>query len=123
MSAESFPVLAGAIPALEIFMTAWEEMGDKHPHLKPFLDEGLKFAKKYYRRMDRSRAYTIAMCECPHCYQDTPGFFLLIVLNPCIRLTWIKKHWGDDYLHGAEDMLKALVSLIATRGAPHLLNH
>jgi hypothetical protein len=61
MSREKTPVLAGSLPAFEMFMTAWETLGDKHPRLKPFVDIGLKWAKKYYCRMDQTKAYIIAM--------------------------------------------------------------
>jgi len=33
MSAEQTPILSGAIPSFEMFMTAWEQLGEKHPWL------------------------------------------------------------------------------------------
>jgi len=63
MSAHATPVLSGAIPSFELFMTRWEKLGDQYATLKPWTDIGLKWANKYYRRMDNTRAYVIAMCE------------------------------------------------------------
>jgi len=63
MSAHATPVLSGAIPSFELFMTKWEQLGDMHRCLKPWTDIGLKWANKYYKRMDDTRAYIIAMCE------------------------------------------------------------
>lgn len=63
MSGESMPILSGAIPAFEMFMTKWEKLGAEHPHLKPFIQPGLDWAYKYYKRMDRTSAYIIAMCK------------------------------------------------------------
>lgn len=63
MSGERAPILAGAIPAFEAFMTTWEKLGEEHPHLKRFIKPGLDWAYMYYRRMDRTRAYIIAMCK------------------------------------------------------------
>jgi len=63
MSGESAPILSGAIPAFEMFMTSWEEITWKHPRLKQLIDPGLQWAFKYYNRMDRTRAYIIAMHE------------------------------------------------------------
>jgi len=37
MSAESMPVLSGAVPSFEIFMTRWEKLHTKYPELKPGL--------------------------------------------------------------------------------------
>ena len=79
MSKEKTPILSGAIPAFEMFMTSWEQLAERIPRLRPHLDEGLKWALKYYERMDRTDAYIIAM-----------------LLNPSVRTSWIKKHWGCD---------------------------
>lgn len=62
MSQEKNPVLAGAIPAFEMFMTTWEKLGEQNSHLKRWTDLGLKWATKYYNRMDNTKAYVIAMC-------------------------------------------------------------
>ena len=63
MSAESMPVLSGAVPSFEIFMTRWEKLRTKFPELKPWVDIGLEWATKYYTRMDDTDAYVVAMCE------------------------------------------------------------
>jgi hypothetical protein len=63
MSTERTPVLLAAIPAFEMFMTAWEQLGQKHPRLARWTDIGIQWATTYYKKMDDSRAYVIAMCE------------------------------------------------------------
>lgn len=63
MSAESMPVLSGAVPSFEIFMTQWERYRVKYRELKPWIDVGLEWAKKYYKRMDDTDAYVVAMGE------------------------------------------------------------
>ena len=63
MSREETPVLAGTLPAFEMFMTTWELLGEKHVRLKPFIDIGLEWARKYYCRMDQTRAYIVTMGE------------------------------------------------------------
>jgi hypothetical protein len=62
MSAESNPILSGAIPAFEMFMTVWEKISRDNPHLERFIKNGLDWAYMYYGRMDRTKAYIIAMC-------------------------------------------------------------
>ena len=63
LAVEKMPVLAGVIPVFEVFMTKWESLMKKKPVLKPYIEEGLKWAKKYYIRMDNTNAYVVGMCE------------------------------------------------------------
>lgn len=63
MCGETTPLLSGAIPAFEMFMTRWETMS-QHPNLETIIAPGLEWAAKYYKRMDRTRAYIIAMRMC-----------------------------------------------------------
>ena len=60
---ETNPVLAGSIPAFEMFMTSWEYLAEKHPRLKPWINIGLEWASTYYSRMDLTKSYIIAMCK------------------------------------------------------------
>jgi hypothetical protein len=63
MSSESMPVVSRAIIYFEIFMEDLENLGKKYHELSPFTDATLKWAYKYYRRMDDSDVYVITMCE------------------------------------------------------------
>lgn len=63
MAAEKTPILSGAVPAFELFMSRWEKLSMDHPHLKDLIKPGLDWAYMYYRRMDRTKAYIIAMCK------------------------------------------------------------
>jgi hypothetical protein len=62
LSKEETPVLAGTVPAFEIFLTKLETLAKVKPKLKDCIEEGLTFAKKYYRSMDDTGAYVVAMC-------------------------------------------------------------
>jgi len=62
MSSEQFPRLGRAVPTFELVMTAWENLANGTPRLQPYLSVGLEWAKKYYVRMDNTRAYIVAMC-------------------------------------------------------------
>ena len=62
LSKEETPILAGTLPAFEIFLTKLETLAKVKPRLKNFIEEGLTFAKKYYRGMDDTGAYIVAMC-------------------------------------------------------------
>jgi hypothetical protein len=55
--------LSGTIPVFETFMTNWEEIAEKHPRLKRFIEPGLEWATRYYNRMDGTKAYIVAMCK------------------------------------------------------------
>lgn len=61
MCAERTPVLSCAVPAFEMFMTVWESLQTKYPHLARFITPGLESAVKYYRKMDNTRAYLVTM--------------------------------------------------------------
>ena len=63
MLKEYTPVLSGAIPTFEMFMTAWEQLGRDHPHLSWWTDIGIEWATTYYKKMDDLSAYVIVMCE------------------------------------------------------------
>lgn len=63
MSNERVPVLSGAIPSFETFMSQWEKLITDHPHLEDLVKPGLDLCYEYYGRMDRTIAYIIAMCK------------------------------------------------------------
>jgi hypothetical protein len=60
---ESTPVLSRAISSFEMFMTDWEKLGKTYAELRPWMDIGLRWAKKYYTRMDDTDAYVVTMCK------------------------------------------------------------
>ena len=62
MSFESTPVLSRAMSSFELFMTEWEKLGKQHRILRPWMEIGLQWAKKYYTRMDDTDAYIMTMC-------------------------------------------------------------
>jgi hypothetical protein len=63
MSGETNPILAGVIPAFEMFMTSWERLAEKHPRFRSWIDTGLDWASTYYSRMDLTKSYIITMGE------------------------------------------------------------
>jgi hypothetical protein len=42
-------------------MTKWELLAEKHPSLQPFIEAGLSKAREYYKKMDLTRAYVVAL--------------------------------------------------------------
>jgi hypothetical protein len=107
MSREQTPVLSGSIPAFEIFMSTWEKLAVKNPRLKPWIVIGLVWATKYYNRMDNTKAYIIAMCESIIC--TVPNTKTYLVINPSVRLSWIRQHWDQPYIDSAIKMIKDTV--------------
>lgn len=63
MSGEKNPLLSGAVPAFEMFMSAWEDLARNHPRLEAWIEGGLQWAKEYYNKFDDTKAYVIAMRE------------------------------------------------------------
>jgi hypothetical protein len=110
MSNESTPVLSGAIPAFETFMMQWEHICENHEDTRHWVDVGLSWAETYYRRMDCTKAYVIAMRELVsslHLHSTLKLY--TTVINPCIRLSWIRKHWEHEYITDAEAKIRATV--------------
>jgi hypothetical protein len=62
MSSKSTLVLSHAIAHFELFMTELETLGEQHDVLKPWMEVGLRWATKYYIRMDKMEAYVVTMC-------------------------------------------------------------
>lgn len=58
---ERTPILSNIVPAFEMCMTSWEWLGEKHPRLSPYTQIGLDWAIKYYKKMDNTKAYIVAM--------------------------------------------------------------
>ena len=101
-------MLAGTLPAFEMFMSRWEILAEKHQWLKPFIDIGLSWARKYYCKMDQTRAYVVAMGELL-CLLGCFIFTSRAVLNPSVRMSWIRRHWEPHFIEQAEKTLKDLV--------------
>ncbi|KIM81085.1 hypothetical protein PILCRDRAFT_9113 [Piloderma croceum F 1598] len=91
MSGESTPILSNSILAFELFLSKWEDLAVMHPRLKPWINIGLAYAIDYYQCMDCTSSYIVAM-----------------VLNPAIRMSWIRKHWDPEYVDDAECKVKQI---------------
>lgn len=49
-------------------MTEWERLGEQYEVLKPWTDIGIRWATKYYVKMDDTDAYIVAMCKLSNRY-------------------------------------------------------
>lgn len=63
MCGEKTPILSNAVPGFELFMTSWESLGDRFQVVKQYTDVGLQWARKYYSKMDNTRAYVVGMSK------------------------------------------------------------
>ena len=61
MSGEHTPLLGNVVPTFEMFIAQWQALGEQLPRCAPYIDAGLNCARKYYERMGKTCAYTIAM--------------------------------------------------------------
>ena len=66
MATENTPLLAATIPAVELFVNAWEALRTDpdlaEQNITQFIDPGLAVAEKYYNKLSDTDAYIIAMC-------------------------------------------------------------
>jgi hypothetical protein len=51
-----------------MFMTAWEQLGERNPCLAQWTSIGVEWAVKYYDKMDKTCAYVVAMGKCEILY-------------------------------------------------------
>jgi hypothetical protein len=108
MSKEKTPVLSGSIPAFEMMIAAWTKLSSTQPRLKPFIDVALLWAEKYYAKTHRTKAYIIAMCKHRRCVVSYDAK-LHLVINPSVRLSWMKKHWSTAHFKAAEKIIMETV--------------
>lgn len=62
LAGERTPLLSGAIPTFEMFLTNWEQL-QGNLRVGDFVSKGVATATKYYNRMDQTDAYIVSMCE------------------------------------------------------------
>lgn len=67
MSSKKTPVVCGAIPVFEEFMTEWEDFMKAAPCLEKYIQPGLNCTYDYYVCMDDTQAYIITMHTCLLC--------------------------------------------------------
>ncbi|KAJ7477563.1 hypothetical protein FB451DRAFT_1173109 [Mycena latifolia] len=84
MSAENTPILAGSIPAFELFISSWKSMlADpdlQKENIAKFIQPGLDIAMNYYNKMGDTDAYIIDYT----------------VINPSILFEWTRKDWSQE---------------------------
>ena len=91
-------------------MTAWEQLGRDHPCLSWWTDIGIQWATTYYKKMDNLSAYDIMMCELRFGFIHYLITWPWSVLNPSLRLSWIRRHWDANYVARAVIVIKNTVS-------------
>lgn len=104
---------AYAIPSFELFMSNWEKLVTKQPHLKLFIKKGLHFAYIHYKKMDWTSVYVICMCKffLPSQPVNSNSKWLShVILNPKVKLNWIEKNWDDIYKSDAISNIKTIIS-------------
>jgi len=97
MSGEKVPILSGAIPCFEMFMTTWEKNSTKDSRLSKWTSIGVNWAVKYYNKMDNTRAYVIAMCGFEQCFPA------LHVFTDCCQSLTHGYGWGGFKKTGGAD--------------------
>jgi hypothetical protein len=49
----------------------------------------------------------------------TDAYIVSMIINPYVHLSWIKKHWGAEWIEKAETVFKDL--MLNTEDGPNLL--
>ena len=77
MAGKATPILSGMILAFEMFMSKWEWISELHQRLSRWIDVGLHLAMHYYKCMDWTKAYIMAMGE----YHENNYFIFLMAIS------------------------------------------
>jgi hypothetical protein len=99
MSSESTPVLCGTVASFELLMTKWERLGEEHPELKYWTWIGLFWAEKYYKQMDDTNAYIVAMGKYL-CFRITQ------LLNHTLKFSILPYACRGSYVSGIQSSLR-----------------
>jgi hypothetical protein len=89
MLGKSTPILSGAIPSFELFMTSWEQLASMHARLTAWIDVGMQFTTEYYKCMDHTHSYIVAMGESFAFRILISALMAVLVFNPTICMSWI----------------------------------
>jgi hypothetical protein len=107
LSNEEFATCSRVLPMLELLMLEWEEFLED-PEFEPVHDAlraGISLLEKYYCQSDDTDAYFIAH----------GGFYLfltsILVLDPILKLEYLKATWDQEYLDIGLEQLRAHVIL------------
>ncbi|KAL6309508.1 ribonuclease H-like domain-containing protein [Sparassis latifolia] len=93
LSIGASPMLSAAVPAIELLQTSWEKLHDRNRlQVQPYVSVGIKKVSEYYKWMDDTRAYVITL-----------------FLNSAIKMTWVQKYWGKDYICQSKETVLALM--------------
>src|SRR5262245_28416962 len=96
LSAETTPTLCDAIPAFEAMKRVWNEQKVQMPNTAPIIDAGLQKLEEYRERADLVPAFVLAMGKHHFIFLfDSLNTDELLVINPTIKLEWIRKHMPD----------------------------
>jgi len=86
-------------------------MHDSKRHLAMFIQPGLDKASKYYNRMDDTPAYILAMGKSLPWSYTSANLIGFAVLNPAVKLTWIRKYWDTAWVMCTEHIIITKVSI------------
>ncbi|KIK98011.1 hypothetical protein PAXRUDRAFT_135057, partial [Paxillus rubicundulus Ve08.2h10] len=86
MCRESIPLIGGAFPSYETFLTQWTSLSlaCDHPQLVSFISSGLELANHYHDHLGHIKAYLFAMCKSSYYYNTIYLTSILQKLLTCV---------------------------------------
>ena len=111
MSAYMTPILSGAIPSFELFMTQWEKLGDEH--LLIWRPGQISVWSGPSNTTNEWMIPTLMWSPCVSFCAITDFIFFWIldaVINPCIRFSWFEEEWDNHYINQAKTTILKVVS-------------
>ncbi|KAG1843845.1 hypothetical protein C8R48DRAFT_564215, partial [Suillus tomentosus] len=97
LASERTPTLSMALPAYELLQTKWTELKGTIWELAYYIEIGLDKLANYICQGRKTRIYALAM-----------------IINPSLKLEWMKVHWdASDVRKAREWTLEAVCSIFA----------
>ncbi|KAG2365911.1 hypothetical protein BDR07DRAFT_1275833 [Suillus spraguei] len=92
LSSEWTPTLSMALPAYEVLSSQWTQLRSTIWELSHYIDVGLNKLKQYINEGRKTRIYALSM-----------------IVNPSIKLEWLKEHWEAKDVESAQEWMLQVV--------------
>jgi hypothetical protein len=113
-SSERVPTVSRVFPIIEFLLTSLEaaEKDTTFAPIRNAITAGISNLTKWYRSLDSCHVYAVSngtLNQVAHSH-STFELIYLTVLDPSIKLAYIKRNWGPDFVLRIKITLATIVS-------------
>ncbi|KAH9844360.1 uncharacterized protein C8Q71DRAFT_697693 [Rhodofomes roseus] len=108
LSAQKTPTLSMALPGYEKLIVLLRLLRKKLPRIAHGIDASIRKLEEYLGRSRETKIYVIAMgMTCSHSLTLT--LTISLVINPTMKIEWLRKNWGERDGNEARKLLRDTV--------------